>query len=181
MHDHYKPQACVIIICGLPATGKTSLAMALAQIMGLEYFGTDMLREKMGLKGKYDTESKKAVYNKMLKDSTTSLKQHTSVVIDGTFHKKEQRKPFIDLAETYNARITWVELQADEPAISRRMKKVRLFSEADLEIYRKIKTEMDPYPEGCIQLQSDTSTLEEMINVVIKQIPDDCQGYPSAH
>lgn len=181
MHDNSKPLACIIIICGLPATGKTSLAMAIARIMGLEYFGTDMLREKMGLKGMYDAESKKAVYGKMLKVSTTSLEQHSSVIIDGTFHTKEQRKPFIDLAETYNARITWVELQANEPAISQRMKKIRLFSEADMEVYRKIKTDMDPYPEGSIQLQSDTSTLEDLIKVVIKNIPDDCQGYPTIH
>ncbi len=171
MGKNFQHTPCLLILCGLPATGKTTVALALSEKLGFPYVGTDYLREKMGLLGKYHAEAKKKVYDQMLQETRQAMEEGRSIIIDGTFHRNETRKPYLEL----NARIIWIVLVADEKTIAGRMQKKRLYSEADIEIYSKIKAEMDTYPEDSIELATDQMTLDEMIPFLIQKLPYDCQ------
>lgn len=170
---HIKP--CIFIFCGLPATGKTSIALVMSQKIDIPYLSTDFLRDAMGLKGKYDIRSKKTVYDRLMAECKTILESRNSAILEGTFHKKESRTPFTKLAEEMDSRILWIEIVAEENVIKERMKKKRKYSEADFEVYKMMKKSMDPYPAGRIIINSDKYSLEKTIELLQQQIPDGCQ------
>ena len=170
---HSKP--CILIFCGLPATGKTSIALMMSQRIDISYIGTDILRDKMGLRGKYDIRSKKIVYKRLLAECKAILEGGNSVILEGTFHKKESRTPFIQLAEEMDSRILWIEIVAKEKVIKERLKRKRKYSEADYEVYKMMKKYMDPYPDGRIIIKSDAYSKEKAIELLQQKLPDDCQ------
>ena len=59
--------------------------------------------------------------------------------------------------------IFWVEITADEPVIKERVSKKREFSEADFDVYLKIKETFEPLEQDHLTLRVDQYTLEEMI------------------
>ena len=86
------------MITGLPGTGKSTLAAALAAELGARHLNTDMIREEIGKKGQYDPETKAAIYRTMMHRAEQELRQGRDVVIDGTFYSEELRELFRKLA-----------------------------------------------------------------------------------
>ena len=153
----------MVIITGLPGTGKTTLASALAEDLGVRHLNTDMIRAELGIQGHYDPESKRAVYQEMLRRAEEELSAGRDVVIDGTFYPGETRKMFRKLARRHDADLRWIELHANEETIRRRVAKERPFSEADFEIYQKIKADYEPLGIGHLVLWSDEMPLSDLI------------------
>ena len=89
----------LIMITGLPGTGKTTYAQTLATSIKGRHFNTDIIRDQLGLRGQYDEASKKKVYESLFRQSRNYLEENLPVIVDGTFYKKELRQPFIELAE----------------------------------------------------------------------------------
>lgn len=56
----------LIMITGLPGTGKTTFAQALADKLNIPSLNSDQVRHEMGKRGQYDEASKKEVYGKLL-------------------------------------------------------------------------------------------------------------------
>ena len=55
----------LIMITGLPGTGKTTYAMKLAKSIEAIHLNSDIVRAQIGKRGHYDKASKAAVYNEM--------------------------------------------------------------------------------------------------------------------
>ena len=51
--------------------------------------------------------------------------------------------------------IKWIELKAEEKVIRNRVEKKRTYSEADFNVYLKIKALFEPMRLECLQLQTD--------------------------
>ncbi len=153
------------MITGLPGTGKTTFAQFLAEALQGKHFNTDIIRDQLGLRGQYDQASKNRVYEALFFQTRTSLSQNIPVVVDGTFYKKELRKPFLDLAKEMDCPIHWVEITADEPIIKERVSQKRAYSEADFDVYLKIKADFEPMEEEHLILRSDQLTVEKMIEL----------------
>jgi predicted kinase len=56
----------LLLIAGLPATGKTTLAEALARQLGAVHYHSDKVRGALNLMGRYDKASKDQVYEALL-------------------------------------------------------------------------------------------------------------------
>lgn len=152
----------MIIITGLPGTGKSTLARALADSIGSRHLNTDVIRGELGMRGQYDAKSKEAVYEELLKRAGELLEEGQSVIIDGTFYKKNLRNRFLELARRRQKSIRWIELRASEETIRQRVREDRPDSEADFEVYKKIKAIYEPLERGHLLLWSDELTVEEM-------------------
>lgn len=151
------------MITGLPGTGKTTFARSLAEALGEPHFNTDIIRDELGLRGQYDEATKKKVYSSLLDHTRREVERGNKVVVDGTFFKKELRRPFVELSQQLETSICWVEITAEEPVVKERVSQKRTYSEADYDVYLKIKEAFEPLEEDHLTLRSDQCTVEEMI------------------
>lgn len=151
------------MITGLPGTGKTTFAESLAANMGANHLNSDMVRTQIGKRGKYDAASKAAVYNELLHRTEDVLKEGKTLIVDATLYKKILRDPFMKLAKQYKVPIQWIELKANEKIIQERVGKKRKYSEADFEVYLKIKAAYEPFNRSHLVLWSDMLRLPEMV------------------
>lgn len=152
----------IFIVLGLPGSGKSFFAFHLAKEVNAEYISSDILRKKMFAKRTYTVEEKQAVYNEMLSQMISAIKQKKNVVLDATFYKNYIRKKFAEAAKKIDD-VIFVEVQAAEWVIRERTQKKREDSEADFEVYKKLKAEWEPMEEEHLVLQSTNDNIKEML------------------
>ncbi len=154
----------LVLIVGLPGTGKTTFALELAGKIDAVHLNSDMIRTSLGHRGKYDAASKAAVYKELVERAEDVIKQGRNLIVDATLYKAILRDPFEKLADKYNVPIKWIELKADESVIKQRVSEKRQYSEADFEVYLKIKAAYEPIAQNHLVLWSDVLSLEEMVD-----------------
>lgn len=152
----------LIIVLGLPGTGKSTFAAALAEKIKAAHLNTDKIRAQLGLRGQYDVETKSSIYREMLSLARNKLKENQHVIIDGTFSSNEWRNKFHDLVDEFSCIVSWFVIEADETIIRERVSKKRQFSEADFSVYKKVRNSYDPVLYPHLVLHSDKYSLEEM-------------------
>lgn len=158
----------LILVYGLPGTGKSYFSRKLKNILSANYLNTDVIREEIGKKGDYSEESKQLVYNKLYNETRNFLDKGEDLIIDGTFHKKERRTRLREIADETGHKFYSILMKADEDTIRKRLQKERKYSEAGFEVYEKIKAEFDEVTEGPLVLWSDRESIDEMLRKVKK-------------
>ncbi len=153
----------IVIVFGLPGSGKSYFASRFANVINAEYINSDRVRKEMFQKRVYSDDEKKAVYNKMLEQMKESIKQKKDLVLDGTFHKKNIREIFVEEMKGHGG-ILFIEIKADENIIRERLKKERPYSEANFEIYQLISRQNESLAEPHLILKSTDDNIDEMIS-----------------
>ncbi|MEL7422218.1 MAG: AAA family ATPase [Bacteroidota bacterium] len=153
----------LILITGLPGTGKTTFARALAGEMGLPHFNTDNTRKALSLRGKYDEATKASVYQHLLQKTKEQLQNGQSVVLDATFYTPALRQPFLDLGQELEIPIRWIELEAAEEVIRTRVGFKRPDSEADFSVYLNLKKQYSGPSCPHLTMRSDELLLADMV------------------
>lgn len=117
-----KPQ--LIVIAGLSGTGKSTLARALAPLVGAapgaRWLRTDVLRKRLaGLspetrlpKDAYTPERSAEVYASLQKEAADAIEAGSTVIVDGVFAKPEERAEIAQIAATARAEFTGLWLTA---------------------------------------------------------------------
>ena len=153
----------LVVVFGLPGTGKTTFARALSQELGWLHLNTDVIRAELGKKQQYDERTKASVYRRMQDLTSKELERDQGVVLDGTFYRKTLRESFKELSNRHGIPLKWIEVCAAENTIRTRVARERPYSEADYQVYKKIKKAFEPLQEPCLKLFSDREELTEMI------------------
>jgi predicted kinase len=86
----------IIVVFGLPGSGKSYFARHLQKKIDASFLNTDMIREELNIKGRYGEETKQRVYDEIKKRTTYHLEMGRNVLVDGTFHKKKRRGDLSD-------------------------------------------------------------------------------------
>lgn len=150
----------IIIVLGLPGSGKSYFAERLAKMINAVYINSDRLRKELFPKRTYSDLEKTTVYNAMLKKMVEANAGNKNLVLDATFHKKETRKLF---TEAVDFNLFFIEVYADESIIKERVKKSRPYSEADFEIYKQIRQQWEPLGEPHLKLESTNNNIDLML------------------
>lgn len=162
----------LIMVCGLPATGKTTLAKALAEKIDGVHISSDTIRMSMLEEREYTEEEKKMIYDAMFQEAGKNLKEGKKVVLDATFYKKELRKRARETAREAKVNFFMVECVTHEDLLRERIfarKPGETESEADFGVYKKVKEQFEPI-EG-EHLAVDTSLpVEKQVELVLKYL-----------
>jgi predicted kinase len=158
------------MVFGLPGTGKTFFSEHLAKKLNAVHLNTDIVREKLNFKGDYSGKTKQQVYNELFKHAQKEFKKGANVIVDGTFHLNRRRRQLEELTKEEGRKIHFIEIKASEKTARKRLKKSRKHSEADFDVYEKIKNEFEPLNQDCLIIWTDTEDMEVLINKAEKYI-----------
>lgn len=159
----------IIIVFGLPGSGKSFFASRLAEKIGAKYVNSDRVRKELFTVRNYSEKEKGMVYDKMLQEMKEAAEENKHLILDATFHKKETRKLFTDQWKG-EGEIKFIEVQADEEIIRERLQKEREFSDADFEVYKLIRGQNEPLAESHLILQSTNENIHEMIEKAVQYL-----------
>ena len=160
----------LVVVLGLPGTGKTTFARALAGRLGAVHLNTDMLRNELGLRGQYDEAAKARIYEELLQRCQAELALGKTVIVDGTFYRQAFRDRLEGLAREREIVLHWIEICANPETVRQRISEVRPYSEADFAVYRKILEVYEPLQIQRLQLFSDNQTGEAMLSRAMKYL-----------
>lgn len=152
----------VILVFGLPGSGKTFFSQCLAEKIKAVHFNSDRIRKESGEWNQYGDASKINVYEVMLEKMREAVQSGYAVVVDATFYKKELRDKFLHASLQLHQPFRMIEVRASEETIKQRLSKPREDSQADYSVYKKIKNEFEPVTEEHLVLFSDKETIAEM-------------------
>jgi predicted kinase len=167
-----KPFNMVIIVFGLPGSGKSYFASRLAGMMRAVHINSDHLRKEMFHQRSYTDREKAVVYNEMLKKAKEAIGQNKNVVLDATFHRNEKRELF-EAEIKGEARVFFIEMIADEAMIMQRLKKERPDSEANFEVYKKIQRQWEPLRASHLILESTNTNADAMLQKAAQYLRND--------
>ncbi len=153
----------VIIVLGLPGSGKSYFASRLAGMIHAVHINSDRVRKEMFATRTYSPEEKDSVYTQMLVRMKEVMSRGLSVVIDATFYKNDIRNRFIAGAGG-DENLAVIEIKAGDALVRERVGKQRADSEADFEIYALIKSKWEPLDFPHLVLESTENNIGEMLN-----------------
>ena len=166
----------VIVVFGLPGSGKSYFASRLAKKIKAWYVNSDGLRKDLIPNRTYSSKEKLSVYQTMLDMMIVAIGEHQTMVIDGTFYKESIRDMFVEQARSQEQEIIFIEVEAAEEVIKERLSKPRIDSEADFSVYQKIKRDFQPLVIPHLTLRSGTDNIDAMLKQALDHLKKDHDG-----
>jgi len=184
-------QPFLIVIFGIIASGKSTLAEMLSHITGAPVLSGDRTRKhKAGVSattslantpysGAYDEEMTTRVYQTLYRHADMVLGSQRPAIIDATCSKVEQRKQFRKLAEIHNIRLLMVECTVSQEKCRKRLLERETkpgISDARLNILESFMANYErpgELPEDIfLQLNTDsgTETVENLATSVLNRL-----------
>jgi aminoglycoside phosphotransferase family enzyme/predicted kinase len=145
----------VLIVCGVAASGKTTLAERLAAISGRPHLSSDLLRKRAaGLApdepappALYTRKAREEVYRRLGHEAAAALRQGKGAIVDATFHREFERFAFEEAVGEELATPMVVECTAPTATLLRRAEAradERSASDADIDVVLRQLGERDP-------------------------------------
>ena len=150
----------IILFSGLPGVGKTRLANELAPLINAVVLSTDKIRKEIISNPTYSNEEKELIYNVMLLMARYLHNEGgISCVLDATFATEESRKNARKkLTNVSPEQIYMIECICPEDiTISRLKARKGGYSDADIDVYRKMKELYEPVKDEQRRIVADTS------------------------
>jgi predicted kinase len=136
------------LICGLPGVGKSTVSRELEKLTGAVMLRTDEIRKLIFETPEYTNEEKEKVYEALFRTAESLLRLGKDVILDATFYKESLRKEALSVAKKADVSYMIIEVVCDEKLMAGIMKRrYRDFSDADYEVYRKVKAQWEPVEE----------------------------------
>jgi predicted kinase len=177
----------LVLVGGLPGTGKSSLAQALAARAGFEVIRSDLVRKELTagelpaagfLEGRYAPLVTRRTYEECLRRAESLLFEGRRVVVDATFREDSQRRAFLDAARRWAVPTVFFVCQAD-PDLSRRRLAERRgdASDADWSVYLRLAEQWEPPGPGISPVDLPThGNLEQVVEQALGVLADHALG-----
>lgn len=160
----------IVIVMGLPGSGKSYFAILLAQKLNAKYLSSDGVRNALNMRGQYSLSEKLHVYEWLADLTEGALDEKESVVVDATFYLKSTRILFLDIAERRKINIKFIFIESSKSLIKQRLAKRRGESEANYLVYKKIRGEFEEMTIPCLHLNSSSENSDLMLESALKYI-----------
>lgn len=135
----------VIVVCGLPGVGKSTVARAIAEAVDGAVLRTDVIRQELVEDPVYTAEEKRRVYEELFERARGHVEARQTVVLDGTYRRRTYRDRARALADALGAEFELVAVECDESVVERRIDdRENDASEADFAVYRQYRDSFEP-------------------------------------
>jgi aminoglycoside phosphotransferase family enzyme/predicted kinase len=157
LHHLAESTVRVILVGGLPGTGKTTLALAIAADLGCTVMSTDRVRKELaGLdpatpapagfaEGLYTPELIQRTYREVVDRAATLLARGQSVILDGSWTSHTTREQATAVAERTSSVLGPLRCLAPDDVAASRMAGRRGPSDATAEIAAAMRAQADPW------------------------------------
>jgi predicted kinase len=145
----------VLLSMGLPASGKTTLARAIASRLGLVHLSSDLTRKSLAgvrptqrgtdafREGLYDPSMTVRTYSALRRNAALWLGRGHSVVLDATYGDRAERARVRRLARRYGLELRIILSRADDATLrarlARRATESGVVSDARLELWPELR------------------------------------------
>jgi predicted kinase len=125
----------IYVVCGMIASGKSTVAGALAEALQIKTINSDVVRKKLFSQqsfesrnadfeeGMYRKGATAVTYDKLLKESQEQIRNGHSVILDATFSREYQRRDVLRMAADTDTNIVFIECRCREAVIRQRLEK----------------------------------------------------------
>jgi hypothetical protein len=152
-----RPQ--IWVVCGLPASGKSTIADALGKILGLEILRSDVIRKQLFdlpaetaviqpfEEGLYAPEVTALTYGRLLLQAQDRLAAGRSVILDATYGSSRQRQEVLRLARDSDADVLFIECVARPDKLIERLRRrenAPSVSDAREQHFRQLQKRFEP-------------------------------------
>ena len=178
----------LVLVGGLPGTGKSTLVAALSRVTGWHLLRTDVVRKERSRgdrpvtggqpsygAGRYDPKHTAAVYSQLLSRAAAHLRGGNSVVLDATWSNQARRDAAVYTASQAQAELRGIWCKAPGAVAARRLAERTGEgndpSDATADIAEQMARDFDPWPDAVPV--DGTRSVDEMVQTALQGL-----GYP---
>lgn len=162
----------VIIVFGLPGTGKAKFAEKLAEYLQWDFLNTSAVRRKWISSPTFSLKEKEAVYLILLQEMSEHMIDDKPMVLEGTFFLKRMRDDFNDVARILNKEIYWIEIVSDAYSSGLRLFKHDAAIVDKFSVFRNVYNTFEPMDKKHLVLEfNKEDKLNDLIALTMKSIP----------
>jgi aminoglycoside phosphotransferase family enzyme/predicted kinase len=147
------------VVCGLPASGKSTIAQELAKTLGVKAFRSDVIRKELfGLNAGdqinvafgediYSEGATSLTYGRLLLLAQEEIDKGRPVVLDATYGTRRERREVLFLAKDKDVNLVFVECICPESVLKKRLMRRETMpsvSDARLHHFEQIKGRFEP-------------------------------------
>jgi aminoglycoside phosphotransferase family enzyme/predicted kinase len=156
----------LILVSGLPGTGKSTLSRSLAERAHFEVIRSDVVRKEIFAEESsgqtsslYTSNRTQQIYDECLERARRLLQIGRRVIVDATFQREQDRQNFLQLAIECGARAVWLECVAS-PEITKQRIEARHgdASDADWSVYQLVRSRWQPPSEMTVRYHEQVDT-----------------------
>lgn len=152
----------LVVVCGLPGTGKTTVAGEFAARFEADRIRTDVVRKDCFPDPEYTAAETRATYEETLNRAARALERDGVAVVDGTFRRESLRKQARAVAREEDAAFELIRVECAESVVRRRIEaREGDESDADFDVHKLLQSEFEP-PTMAHHTIDNSGTLPEM-------------------
>ncbi|USZ67357.1 AAA family ATPase [Halorussus salilacus] len=161
----------LVVVCGLPGVGKTTVAETIADRVDGRLLRTDVVRKEILTDPDYTEEESRMVYDELFGRARATIEGGDSVVLDGTFQDEERREKAASLSEVLDAEFRLVKVECDVGVVKKRIRsREGDESDADFEVHEMYRETFDPLARDHVTVDNSDG-LESTLRQVDEHFP----------
>lgn len=135
----------LVVVCGVPGVGKTTVAERVADRLDAELFRTDVVRKELDPDPSYTEAETERVYEEIVRRGREAALDGRGAVLDGTFKKRHLREQVETAVDGVAVDPRFVKVECEERVVRERIDgRQDDESDADYEIHQMFKQTFDP-------------------------------------